>query len=458
MLKKLCEKLELFLGKFQEKMLWHLVRYLVTFLMPSFYKRIQGKNVKHVHYKGPVILAMNHPNAFTDPILFTYITYPARVRYLARGDAFKPGITAWLLEQLGIVPIFRIQDGGKEGLKKNDEAYRRVNHLLARNGKIIVFAEGLCIQERRLRPLKKGVARMVFGAYEQLKDDNLVVLPVGVNYSQPDKFRSDLFYNIGEPIHVKDFYAEYQNNPAKANNLFLQALEPKMKDLITHINNKEYDAVVPYLEILVKHTEIEKQGLNRRNLYDHYTVTKQLTATVNNAEINNKEILDEFKAKAKTYFSAVRKAGLRDWLIDPKQNKYVTPFGLFVRCILLSIGLPVYIIGVIGNYLPFKLTETVTKKILKGNKEFYSSISIGVGMVFMLINYSLWFTVVYLFSSTVLPPILVCLSFALAAWFSLYFHFFILKTMGVFTALKNKKTVKAFATQREELLSLINKL
>src|SRR3954470_11109789 len=160
-------------------MIWHLIKYWLSFFLPSFYKRIQAHNIRHLMTDDPVIIAMNHPNAFTDPIAFTYVSYPMRLYYMARGDAFKPGIISWLLERIGIVPIFRIQDAGKEGLLKNDEAYRRVNHLLGKNGKVMVFAEGLCIQERCLRPLKKGVARMVFGAYEYLQDDRLKVVPVG---------------------------------------------------------------------------------------------------------------------------------------------------------------------------------------------------------------------------------------------------------------------------------------
>lgn len=99
-------------------MIWNTLRYLITFFLPAFYKRIQGKNLSELNVKGPVIIAMNHPNAFTDPIYIAYLSYPLRVSYLARGDAFKPGLVSYLLEKIGIVPIFRIQDGGKEGLKK----------------------------------------------------------------------------------------------------------------------------------------------------------------------------------------------------------------------------------------------------------------------------------------------------------------------------------------------------
>ncbi|MBK7818227.1 MAG: 1-acyl-sn-glycerol-3-phosphate acyltransferase [Sphingobacteriaceae bacterium] len=136
-------------------MIWHITRYLVSFAIPSFYKKIEAKNIHRFQVKGPVIIAMNHPNAFMDPVCITWLSYPTRVRYMARGDAFKPGIANFLLSQLGVVPIFRMRDGGREGLLKNDESYRVVNKLLKKNAKIIIFAEGLCIQERRLRPLKK---------------------------------------------------------------------------------------------------------------------------------------------------------------------------------------------------------------------------------------------------------------------------------------------------------------
>src|SRR3954463_11311538 len=100
-------------------MIWHFLRYCLTFFFPVFYRRIQGRNLHYLHAPGPAVIAMNHPNAFTDPIMITYLAYPTRLYYMARGDAFKPGFVSWFLSGLGIVPVFRLQDAGREGLKKN---------------------------------------------------------------------------------------------------------------------------------------------------------------------------------------------------------------------------------------------------------------------------------------------------------------------------------------------------
>lgn len=437
-------------------MIWHIIRYWVSFLIPTFYRRIQGKNIHFLKVKDPVIIAMNHPNAFMDPVALTYVAYPPRLKYLARGDAFKPGLVAWLLERIGIVPIFRIQDGGKEGLKKNDEAYRRVNYLLNKNAKVMVFAEGLCVQERRLRPLKKGVARMVFGAYEHLQHDRLMVVPVGVNYSKADKFRSDLFYNVGEPLLVKDFIEAYRLNPARGQNLFLQALEPKMKALITHIDQKHNDQAMYFYEDLCKKDLIREKGLDPKNLSHDFEVLHEMTDRLNRAAANDQLLVDEFRDKAKKYFASLRKQGLRDWIINPKQNAGVNTLCLLARCLLLAAGFPIYLTGMIGNFPPLLATHRLTKKIIKF-KEFYASIALGVGLFLFTLNYLFWLLLIYALSPNVFWPLLCCVSFGLSGWFSLYYHPFALKTFGVARALKNKDKVQQLQQQRKDLLSLINK-
>ncbi|MBL7909577.1 MAG: 1-acyl-sn-glycerol-3-phosphate acyltransferase [Bacteroidia bacterium] len=438
-------------------MIWHILRYWISFVLPVFYKRIQGRNIKNIKVKGPVIIAMNHPNAFTDPILITHLSYPIKVKYLARGDAFKPGFAAWFLSRLGIVPIFRIQDGGREGLKKNDEAYSMVNAFLKKNSKIIVFAEGLCVQERRLRPLKKGVSRMIFGAYEYLgENNNLTVLPVGINYSKPDKFRSTAFYNVGEPIHVKDFIAEYRENPAKANNNFLQILAPKMKELITHINNPQNDEAVYQVEIICKKDILKERGLTFRDKYNDFVVLKELTEKVNTAEVERPEVLSEFKTKAKDYFNLLKKNNLRDWLISPRQKYKQSALHLFFRTVLLLLGFPVFATALIGNYLPYFATEKLARMIVK-NKEFYSSFAIALGMIFFMINYVLWFVITYSFSETIFPPLFICSLLIACAWISLYYRPFSKKTLGLYRIARNKKLYNELFEKRKELLSLINK-
>ena len=438
-------------------MIWHLLRYWVTFFIPVFYKRIGIKNKERLLVKGPVIVAMNHPNAFTDPIIITYLTHPLRLKYLARGDAFKPGVVSLILEQIGIVPIFRIQDGGKEGLMKNEETYRRVYHLLKRNSKLIIFAEGLCIQERRLRPLKKGVARMAFGAYENIQNDELIVLPVGVNYSMPHQLRSDIFYQVGEPILVKDYIEEYQKNPAKTANVFLKDLEDQLKPLVTHINDKNNDQAVLWIEEMCKKDWIKAEKLNPNNLEHDFIITQKITSLVNTAAVQKETQWLTFKEEAKKYFDALQKNKITDTLLNPLQNKFIGFGFLMLRIILLLITSPIYLVALIGNFVPLFLTDYFTKKIIKFI-EFYSSIAIALGMLIFLLNYLLLYFIMHAITHHALYSIGICVLSVLAGFFALYYHPFYKKTMAMWHFSMHKEKFADLKIQREKLITLINNL
>ncbi len=438
-------------------MIWHITRYLVTLALPSFYKKIEGKNVKQLQVKGPVIIAMNHPNAFMDPVCITWVSYPTRVNYMARGDAFKPGIAAFLLGQLGIVPIFRMRDGGREGLQKNDESYRVVNSLLKKNAKIIIFAEGLCVQERRLRPLKKGVARMVFGAYDFLKNEDLIVVPVGVNYSAPSKLRSKLFYNVGNPIPVRDLEASYKENPARAQNQFLQLLDSKMRELVTHIKNKENDKVVPLLEEMVMKDWLKRKNL-KNSLENEFEVTSQLTELINSLDEQEPEKMANLRQKTLDYHAVVRKNKVRDWIIDPLNASKIKSGNLIIRYILIVLGFPVYALGWLAAYLPYKLSEKATKKIVKGNKEFYASIALGLGTFIFIFTFLAWFFLIYAFSPSILFPLIALVGLLVCSRFALLFHFFLIKTFGIARALKNESVYKKLSEKRAEIMDIISGL
>lgn len=447
----------MFFPWFFQSMIWHLLRYFVTFSIPAFYRRIEAKNVNYIHRKGPVIIAMNHPNAFMDPVCFTWVSYPIRVRYMARGDAFKPGIIAFLLDQLGIVPIFRLRDGGKEGLQKNDESYQQVNKLLKQNAKIIIFAEGLCIQERRLRPLKKGVARMVFGSYDFLKNKDLVVIPIGVNYEAPSKFRSDLFYNVGEPIKVKDYEASYRENPARAQKKFLELLDSKMRVLVTHIKNKENDTVVPQLEKMVMKDWLKRKNL-KKGLGNEFEITSHLTELINNLDELEPEKMANLRQKTNDYHTLLRKNKLRDWIIDPLNNGKITHLTFILRCFLTLAGLPIYVLGLGISYVPYKFSEWATKKIVKRNKEFYASIAVGLGTFIFLFWYLASFFLIYAFSPNIICPLVSMIILIVASRFALLFHFFMIKTNGIRRALADKKLFGSLREKRLEIMDILNGL
>ncbi len=370
---------------FEILMIWHILRYLLSLSVPAFYRKIEIKHPERISSNVPTILSFNHPNAFTDPLGITFGIWPIRTWYMARGDVFKPGIISSILENIGIVPIFRLRDGGKEGLLKNDESYQRVYRLLKKNKKVIVFSEGLCVQERRLRPIKKGVPRMIFSAMDILKNDKLTVVPVGLFYEKPSKFRSDWLFIIGEPIKLKGWYNEYLIEPTKTLYRFQQYLESEMKKLVIHINNHKFDKLAEELENVYYPEFLFKQNKKSPSPFQRFLLAQKITEALNNLDPDVPEV-KQCRIMFSDFDKFCRKHKIRPWMADPYFFKNLKAMDYLAVFILLIFS-PLKVISNLLFFIPEKISLYLTS-IIVNSKEFFSSFLIGIG-TFMFLFYFL---------------------------------------------------------------------
>lgn len=149
----------------------------------------------------PKIIACNHPNSFFDAINIA-VHYPKPIYFLARGDAFKKPLIASFLKSLHLIPIYRLSEG-KENLCKNAETFERCAALLKQNQTILIFPEGVCINEWNLRPLKKGTARLALLALQE-GITNLQILPANINYSSFSKKPKDIIIHFNSEFRPND--------------------------------------------------------------------------------------------------------------------------------------------------------------------------------------------------------------------------------------------------------------
>ena len=111
-------------------------------------------------------------------------TVGRRTWFLARSDVFRKKALAKFLGFIGIIPIYRLLEGA-ENLSKNDETFEKCAAMLEENKAIMVFSEGLCIQERRLRKVIRSIASGDEGRLVEIPGmvPALHELPVGCKFA-----------------------------------------------------------------------------------------------------------------------------------------------------------------------------------------------------------------------------------------------------------------------------------
>ncbi|MBL4709996.1 MAG: 1-acyl-sn-glycerol-3-phosphate acyltransferase, partial [Flavobacteriales bacterium] len=133
--------------------------------LAAHYLQIKANGLNTIPKSGPLMIAATHPNSFLDAIIIASII-DRPLHFLARSDVFEAKWADFILRKLNLIPIYRLQEG-QENLSKNDITFKECYTILEKDGAILIFVEGVSLIDMKLRPLKKGLARIAFGYAEK---------------------------------------------------------------------------------------------------------------------------------------------------------------------------------------------------------------------------------------------------------------------------------------------------
>jgi 1-acyl-sn-glycerol-3-phosphate acyltransferase len=216
-------------------------RFLIRFALPIFLRRLMVVNFHKLPSKGPMLIASNHPDSFFDALVIG-ATLDQKIHTLARGDAFKKPAVAFWLRQINLIPVFRGSEG-REQVKNLDVTTKESLAAMAQGDAVVIFSEGVCVNEWRLRPLGKGTARMAHQAWygnDSLAD--MPVVPVGMNYEHYRGTGKRVAIRFGDPIKRSDLITnpdEYEKWLREFNDVLQERMNNEILTLPEGLSKQE---------------------------------------------------------------------------------------------------------------------------------------------------------------------------------------------------------------------------
>jgi 1-acyl-sn-glycerol-3-phosphate acyltransferase len=397
-------------------MLYYWLKYLMRFALIVFYRKRVFTGWDQVPASGPVIFACNHPNSFLDAMIIGAFI-KRETHFLARSDVFNTSLKLWILSQFKLMPIYRLSEG-KEDLGKNQETFERCHEVFRKGGAVLMFSEGLCIQEMRLRPLKKGTARI---ALEYSKDGSpLTIIPTGLNYMKPMKFREDILISMDTPFNAADFAIEYNENASKGIQSFNKRLLTGLQNSVIDIRDKENEKAFEQL------VEVE---------YNNGADLKKLIDVVKLPLEEGSDVLSEYRAM-------LEKNQVRDETVAGKRSN-----ALLAIPAALVFGLAFWM-----YMIPIAPALNIVKKKIR-LAEFKDSILIGATVVFTFLYWvAIFLTVGILFGYSIAA--LVILLFVLIAFLAGP-SYDVMRSVRSAGLLKNSKDSPGLQELRKSILHLV---
>jgi 1-acyl-sn-glycerol-3-phosphate acyltransferase len=230
-------------------LLYKLLHFPAKLALLIWCKHLRINNTEITKANGPLLIAANHPNSFLDAILLCSI-FKQPIYSLARGDAFKNNFVAKVLRALNMFPVYRVSEG-VENLEENYKTFDDCINIFKKNGIVLIFSEGKCINEWNLRPLKKGTARLAMTAWEQ--GIPLKIIPTGINYNSFTSFGKNIQLNFGEIVSQENIAFKNEDTYGTKVQTFNAALKLQLEKLVVQIKPVDENKIKEIFEIKVSH-------------------------------------------------------------------------------------------------------------------------------------------------------------------------------------------------------------
>jgi 1-acyl-sn-glycerol-3-phosphate acyltransferase len=384
-----------------------------------FYRKVIVVNPENIPENGHLIFTPNHQNALMDA-LGPLFTIPRLLVFLARADIFRKPRVAKILYFLKILPVFRIRDG-YDSLKKNDAIFQKTVDVINSGDGLVILPEGYHVGLHKLRPLKKGFARIAFKAEEENDFSmNIRIVPIGLYYSDYESFRSILLVNFGKSIAVSDYFELYRNNPAIGIGQLKDDLHEAIKPLMINIESENYYSLYNQLRQyrasqikLEKKSEIQQFYAQQEIINKLKGIEQKFPAKMNdlNELVNNLE-------------NALNASKLDYEIIGKGAPNFMN---LVFNFLFIFLGFPFFIYGYLNNFIPWQASVSIAGKVK--DPQFRSSIKYLLSLFLFPIFYILQTSIMFLFSEENWIPFFYFLSLPLSAMFS-WFYFQYYKKVG----------------------------
>ncbi|HEY9125359.1 MAG TPA: lysophospholipid acyltransferase family protein [Bacteroidales bacterium] len=423
--------------------LWYsIVRLYVKVAYYLYYSKVEVIGRENIPKNRPVIFAANHSNGLMDALAFV-CTVNRQVVFLSRADIFSSPFISRVLNFFKILPVYRQRDGIKS-VSKNEEIFRIVKEGLCMGKALCMMPEGTHHGGIKLLPLQTGIFRLAIETAKMRGGEDVIIIPTGLRYEHPKRFRSKVSIIFGNPISVSELMHLSEANASK---LLKDMLTNSLTRLAgyTTLPDSELDVAnfalnVPSVKA-VKKSEVIK--------YSNTWVLNRFENIFNNSPIFYKEL----SRNVSEYNELLLRSKIKPFYLLQFQNSI---FLTALSALLLLITLPVFIIGISFHALPLLFAHVLNLK----NEDylFHSSVRFVIWLLWLPFQFTM-LTLVLIAIGISISTLLAILFMIVMSGILALFYLDILRNAVVniacFLNLRNTLIVKA--KQKKIMLKLFSK-
>ncbi|KAJ7773248.1 glycerol-3-phosphate-1-acyltransferase [Mycena metata] len=307
------------------RIVYRILRKVSDWALVSFYSETYvDSGEQNVPKNTPIIITPCHHNELIDvATLAATIPHRRKVSFWAKSTTFSHPVLGPILSSSGAIPVRRNPDK-VDSATSNAALFDASTAALARNQVIGVFPEGTSYTEPAIAQILSGAAwaalEFMRSQHKHGKTGSVVIIPVGIVYTNKSKFRSRVHVEYGLPIDMASYTPSslFESPDPEAERAVVKAV---MKDVEVQILERTINA--PDWETLyaAQMTRSILWGDERNVKLKDWLVVSQMLVRLFSPSSEDAELVSVKRALTK-YFSLLHYTNLTHAEVDQLIHGY----------------------------------------------------------------------------------------------------------------------------------------
>jgi 1-acyl-sn-glycerol-3-phosphate acyltransferase len=310
---------------------------------------------------GPVLVTANHPNSLVDPLVIFH-TGGRPTRPLAKAPLFEQALVGTVLRGLGGLPVYRREDA-PELVHLNDRTFDAAIDALRGGAAVQIYPEGRSHSEPSLAPLRTGAARIALLAEQRSGWKlGLRIQPVGLTYTRKHAFRGRAIAAFGAPFPVADLRGLHEQDEREAVRELTARIQRALEALTLNFEHPEDVELVDVAERLYARQKKLAGFRDREPMAERLPRLQRFAEGVRWLRAADPERLDRMRAQVRRYLRLLTLLGASEGDVPRRYPLWSVLRYATRQLLLLTLVLPVALLGMVVWAVPFLLTRYVAPR------------------------------------------------------------------------------------------------
>jgi hypothetical protein len=291
--------------------------------------------------------------------------------------------------------------------------------------------------------------RIAFSAQENFEPEEVVIVPVGIEYDDYIHPGGDLGIRFGKPISVMDYMPLYRENQAIALNRLKQEVGDNINALIQNIQSKtSYDDF--YGISLMAQEAVCTKEKHQKRFFSLLEARRKISTALDAEEQNHPDAVQHLCSNHAEYRKRLSGFRLKDFVFGRPQKALWS----WTKGLLLLLTLPLFVAGWAANFIPSFFPRRMANRLKSDH--FKSSFHLVLRLILYLVYYILAITVLSIvfksFSIVTLSCAAALLLSRFVFFYRLWFNDIFYRIRLFLKKIKYPKEINALKQQRKDIV------